>query len=928
MKHADEKESFSFRYTRFLLKAKWVVLGIWTVLVLFFAYFAFLYLTTTEMQFDPPKNSEAAHAHDKMAEYFPAVEYSATTIVYVETTDGSSLYNYNQTMEDFTAELSARMLEEVVGVESAVGFFSVDTVLPPSSNLAALLDFMFISESESATFIVLAVDSSTDGYNTEDFVSGVEDTVDAASAAVLEEAYPGRFFCSAIGLDVILETCTEVTESDLALMDITTIPVAFIIFAFFLKSGRMIIIPLLNLIVVFVVSFGISYFAMYSFKVAPFTPSIQSSAAMALTVDYSLFILSNFRKAIHRGQPVVASVRYTISSAGKVVLISGIAVALTFASIAIYQVDLIRTTGIGAFFTVLVLVISSETLIPSLLVAFPNFFSVFFFNKGRRVPHFNERCDVSEIDAKHSVASRSSRASSAPLDTTTFTPSESESEKELIRTTACGCFPIKLKSLDPPSPNEQLHAQRASCLARTAHGITRRMWGLVVVLGTLVVCVPFIYFLTTIEVTEDLNQILPYKSDVVTAANDFASEFCPGWAFPSYIIFSPSGDLPAPEVFSEEYFSLIQDLGADVDTMLVEKGLLEGGSYLSPAHIPYVDIEANFGATEISWDFVSDCADGGFASLTCALYRGIVSSTVSEDATSALIDLFTEVSIDATGQDVLVDTIRAVIHAYGPRLTSLGLEAQVWGLFSDMEDAIDNTYAMFPWVTVTALVVLMVVMGFAFSSVFASIRLLFTVVIMLCYVLGSGVMIFQYGVDRSDGLYWAIPPFIVAISIGLSCDYDSFFYSVFRDYRRMGFTNVGAARKALYEAGHTINAAGVIMAVSFAGLLMSKLLMLVESGAMLVIDVLLDTFWIRTFLVPALVAILRKLNHWPLEKRLAPEQFDEFHFVPTDFGKPIYADEFLSEGKLKRFITEKKKKRYDFVPSAASSIELQASFAN
>jgi uncharacterized membrane protein YdfJ with MMPL/SSD domain len=69
--------------------------------------------------------------------------------------------------------------------------------------------------------------------------------------------------------------------------------------------------------------------------------------------------------------------------------------------------------------------------------------------------------------------------------------------------------------------------------------------------------------------------------------------------------------------------------------------------------------------------------------------------------------------------------------------------------------------------------------------------------------------------------------------------------------------------------------AGIIMAISFSGMIFSNVMILNEFGFILTIAVILDTFIIRTILVPAIMSIADKWNWWP---RKPPEPTkDELH---------------------------------------------------
>jgi len=102
-----------------------------------------------------------------------------------------------------------------------------------------------------------------------------------------------------------------------------------------------------------------------------------------------------------------------------------------------------------------------------------------------------------------------------------------------------------------------------------------------------------------------------------------------------------------------------------------------------------------------------------------------------------------------------------------------------------------------------------------------------------------------------------------SIIVGLGLDYDVFLISRVLEFRLHGYTNKASIVKGLYKTGHIITAAGIIMAVAFSGLLLSSEIILNQVAFFLVVAVLLDTFVIRTILVPVLLGLSGKHAWWP-----------------------------------------------------------------
>jgi uncharacterized membrane protein YdfJ with MMPL/SSD domain len=102
-----------------------------------------------------------------------------------------------------------------------------------------------------------------------------------------------------------------------------------------------------------------------------------------------------------------------------------------------------------------------------------------------------------------------------------------------------------------------------------------------------------------------------------------------------------------------------------------------------------------------------------------------------------------------------------------------------------------------------------------------------------------------------------------SIIVGLGLDYDVFLISRVLEFREEAFTDNSAVLKGLYKTGGIITAAGIIMAVAFSGLLMSSELLLNQTAFCLVMAVLVDTFVVRTVLVPILLGMTGERSWWP-----------------------------------------------------------------
>ena len=80
-----------------------------------------------------------------------------------------------------------------------------------------------------------------------------------------------------------------------------------------------------------------------------------------------------------------------------------------------------------------------------------------------------------------------------------------------------------------------------------------------------------------------------------------------------------------------------------------------------------------------------------------------------------------------------------------------------------------------------------------------------------------------------------------------------------------------SASGRFYRTGGVITTAGVIMVLAFGSLLLSTQMLLVQAGFFLSFSVLLDTFVVRSLLVPAIMVLLGPYHWWPA--RMPPVRY-------------------------------------------------------
>ena len=168
------------------------------------------------------------------------------------------------------------------------------------------------------------------------------------------------------------------------------------------------------------------------------------------------------------------------------------------------------------------------------------------------------------------------------------------------------------------------------------------------------------------------------------------------------------------------------------------------------------------------------------------------------------------------------------------------------------------------------LVVITIVLALLLRSLVAPLLLVATVVLSVGATVGVAALLFEnvFGFPGSDpGILLIAFVFLVALGI----DYNIFLMTRAREESARHGTKDGVLR-ALAVTGGVITSAGLVLAATFGALSVLPLLFLAQLAFLVGFGVLLDTFVVRSLLVPAAVYLIGDKVWWPstLAKR-APE---------------------------------------------------------
>ena len=126
-------------------------------------------------------------------------------------------------------------------------------------------------------------------------------------------------------------------------------------------------IPLVLAILALVATAGALWIGAHFIGITIWAMNFALMFALAVGIDYALFVVVRFRAALGSGLRPDDAVAETMDSAGRAVLVSGVAVLASLAAVMVVPSQPFRTSALGILFAVGFVLAASLTLLPALL---------------------------------------------------------------------------------------------------------------------------------------------------------------------------------------------------------------------------------------------------------------------------------------------------------------------------------------------------------------------------------------------------------------------------------------------------------------------------------------------------------------------------------------------------------------------------------
>ena len=243
---------------------------------------------------------------------------------------------------------------------------------------------------------------------------------------------------------------------------------------------------------------------------------------------------------------------------------------------------------------------------------------------------------------------------------------------------------------------------------------------------------------------------------------------------------------------------------------------------------------------------------------------GVASATptgnVSRDGTMATIDVVLEGDPFTKSALNVVPEIRDAVSDPAPGVTALvgGGSATQY----DFDQAIESDLEL---IAPIALLVIALILAILLRALVAPLVLIASVILSFLCTLGLSVLFIRFVVGDA-GFDASIPTFAFIFLVALGIDYTIFLMARVREEARRHGTREGMLR-ALSATGPVITSAGIILAGTFSVLMTLPVTYTFDLGFMVALGILLDTFIVRSIMVPAAVELIGDKIWWPSTAR-------------------------------------------------------------
>ena len=739
----------------------------------------------------------------------------------------------------------------------------------------------------------------------------------------------------------------SIVKDSLPLMEKVILPAAFLVLVYFLKSLRLLLVPLLSVTLSIVLSFYAATVVAKFMSLPHEAPQLTISICVALSIDFSLFLLVRFVEGLRNNLSLWDAVLEMLRHSGRTVLVSSCLMAVAFCCSIGIPVEMFQASGLVMGTASLITVLSALTMTPALLLVLGRFLVYPLpFGVGALTAWLESRppsryeqlahgsvsvcggteaeegvelvrmhdsdsdaCgegggDVATCQGEGAAAAAASGDSggegegageqeeedegaqvAAPEAGSAHSEGEGEEKEEGADEEAAD-----LGGVDPAVTynvvDERNEAERMKKKTWFKVGLWVAKMGRsfkTTLAMLLLMSVPLVVAAGFVRVTVSRKQMAPRGIPSIDALNRLEE-----YGFQTGRLQPASVMIEITDVAAFGTDTLRSRAGFDAYHR-VHKEILDS---FKPFERPGLHAKNDSVLSPAVWEnkvITYEEAEAFRACVYCKYERAqVYMLPLNTNRHDAMLN-FIFVPF-ASHRSVGVHWYRF----FRKRIDDINAEGLPYTLYFEAEQGFDSDVATVlaeytPKVVVAMALFSMVFVGLVFRSFFLPWRLGIVLAYSVVCTLGIAVLTYQTSMlwwlfpylreQENEGLAYTVPTIVLPVCIALGLDYDIFLITRVYEMRGRGYSDIESVILGVAHTGATISGAGVIMSIAFGGLLLASTTHINQLGLLLMVSVLLDTFYIRTVLVPFLMVRAGPRNWYP---RRFPEPTRTIFWEPEE----------------------------------------------
>jgi RND superfamily putative drug exporter len=213
----------------------------------------------------------------------------------------------------------------------------------------------FVSADRHSTYIAVQLQAADDSQRRSAFDK-------------IKPELPAPGLSAQVGGDVAVQAAgDDVTKRDVARGEMFAFPVVLVLLAVIFGSVAAALMPLLVGIVAILGALTATRVIESVTTVSTFAINTITLLGLGMAIDYALIVINRYREQLRRGDSPHEAARRTILTAGRTVVVSGLTVTLSLASMLVFPEVFLHSMAFGGMSAVFIAMVTSLTVLPAAL---------------------------------------------------------------------------------------------------------------------------------------------------------------------------------------------------------------------------------------------------------------------------------------------------------------------------------------------------------------------------------------------------------------------------------------------------------------------------------------------------------------------------------------------------------------------------------